>query len=219
MTWLVVGAGAQGRITLELLRAAAPGEEALLVDDDPALAGATVAGVAVVPRAEVAARLDPSRARAIVAIGDNRTRLRLAGELEAAGFAFGTLVHPSAVVLPSATLGRGAVVAPGAVVQSGAVVGDHVLVNTGAIVEHDCVIEAGASLSPGCSMGGRVRVGAGAFVGAGATLCPRVTIGARSIIGAGAVVAADVPADSLAYGVPARVRRAVDPDRDWRRLL
>jgi len=205
MTWLVVGAGAQGRITLELLRAAAPGEEALLVDDDPALAGATVAGVAVVPRAEVAARLDPSRARAIVAIGDNRTRLRLAGELEAAGFAFGTLVHPSAVVLPSATLGRGAVVAPGAVVQSGAVVGDHVLVNTGAIVEHDCTLGDHAHVATGAVLSGGVIVGEGVHVGAGAVIRQGIHIGAGATVAAGAVVIEDVAAGATVGGVPARM--------------
>lgn len=68
-------------------------------------------------------------------------------------------------------------------------------------------------------MGGRVTVATGAFVGVGAVLNPRVTIGARSVIGAGAVVTCDVPAGMLAYGVPARVVRPVDPDRDWPRLL
>jgi serine O-acetyltransferase len=43
-------------------------------------------------------------------------------------------------------------------------------------------------------------------IGAGARILGPVTIGARSVIGANAVVLADVPPDSVATGVPAKVR-------------
>jgi UDP-perosamine 4-acetyltransferase len=105
------------------------------------------------------------------------------------------------------------------VVVSGAVVGRQALINTGAVVEHDCRIEEGASLGPGAVTGGRVTVGRGAFIGAGATLAPRITIGAEAMIGAGAVVTRDVGPGMLAYGVPAREMRPVQPDRDWARVL
>ena len=54
-----------------------------------------------------------------------------------------------------------------------------------------------------------VRIGAGAWVGARVTVLPGVTIGPGSIIAAGAVVVADIPADVLAAGVPARVIRSL----------
>ncbi|HSP78844.1 MAG TPA: serine acetyltransferase, partial [Myxococcaceae bacterium] len=43
------------------------------------------------------------------------------------------------------------------------------------------------------------------WVGAGARILGPVTIGARSRIGANAVVVRDVPPDSVAVGVPARI--------------
>jgi serine O-acetyltransferase len=43
-------------------------------------------------------------------------------------------------------------------------------------------------------------------IGAGARILGPVRVGARSIIGANAVVVTDVPPDSLAIGVPARIR-------------
>lgn len=52
-----------------------------------------------------------------------------------------------------------------------------------------------------------VRVGAGADIGTNATLLPGVTIGEGAIIGAGAVVTTDIPAFTVAAGVPARVLR------------
>ena len=47
----------------------------------------------------------------------------------------------------------------------------------------------------------------GASIGTGAIILPGVEIGQRAIIGAGAVVTADVPANSIVAGNPARVLR------------
>jgi acetyltransferase-like isoleucine patch superfamily enzyme len=44
----------------------------------------------------------------------------------------------------------------------------------------------------------------GVTIGGGVTICPGVTIGQNSFIGAGSLVNKDVPADTLAYGVPAK---------------
>lgn len=46
----------------------------------------------------------------------------------------------------------------------------------------------------------------GVVVGAGAKILGPITIGARSVIGANAVVVKNVPADSIAVGIPAVVR-------------
>ncbi len=43
------------------------------------------------------------------------------------------------------------------------------------------------------------------WVGAGARVLGPITVGARSIIGANAVVLSDVPPDSIAVGIPARI--------------
>ena len=50
-----------------------------------------------------------------------------------------------------------------------------------------------------------VTVGAGAWLGAGAKVLDGTTVGDDAIVGAGAVVNADVPAQAIAVGVPARV--------------
>lgn len=49
------------------------------------------------------------------------------------------------------------------------------------------------------------------WLGTGAIVLPGVRIGRGSIIGAGAVVTKDIPAFSLAIGVPARVIRQITP--------
>ena len=51
----------------------------------------------------------------------------------------------------------------------------------------------------------KTYIGDGAFIGCDTMLIAPVTIGARSWTGAGAVVTKDVPPDSLAVGVPAKI--------------
>ena len=50
-----------------------------------------------------------------------------------------------------------------------------------------------------------IVIGNNVWIGAAATILPGVTIGDNAVIAAGAVVSRDVPADTLAAGVPARV--------------
>lgn len=52
-----------------------------------------------------------------------------------------------------------------------------------------------------------ITIGNNCWLGGGVTVCPGVTIGDRCIIAAGSVVAHDIPADSLAAGNPAEVKR------------
>jgi len=54
-----------------------------------------------------------------------------------------------------------------------------------------------------------VKVGKGANIGMGTVILPGVTIGQGAIIGAGAVVSQDIPAYTIAAGVPAKVIKQI----------
>ena len=57
----------------------------------------------------------------------------------------------------------------------------------------------------------RTVVKKGASIGSGATILSNVTIGENAIVGAGSVVTKDVPANAIAAGNPARVKRYIEP--------
>lgn len=79
----------------------------------------------------------------------------------------------------------------------------------------DATVGEGANIGAGtitCNYDGqrkhRTVIGRKAFVGSGTMLVAPVEVGDNATTGAGSVVTRDVPADSVAYGVPARVRHS-----------
>jgi len=141
----------------------------------------------------------------LLAIGIPGVRRRVAEALAARGAEFLTLVHPTAVVAPTATLGPGSIVCPHAVVSDSAATGRLVLVNYHASLAHDAVAGDFAVLSPYATLGGEARVGADAFLGLHASVGPGVVMGERSKVAANSCALTDVPPDSLVLGVPGRV--------------
>ena len=122
----------------------------------------------------------------------------------AMGIEFATLVHPSAVVAPTARLGQGCIVAPGTVIAAHTRIGDHVILNRGVLVGHHTSVGSCVTLSPGANVAGCVEIGDGVFLGMGATVIDRRRVGAGALVAAGAVVVRDVPEGARVQGVPAR---------------
>ncbi len=215
----ILGAGAHGRVVADILRSQGLSLDGF-IDDDTSLLGMVVAGHPVVGSLDVIrAEMKLGDAEIIVALGKAPLRLRLARQIQDDGFALLNAIHASAVISPSATLGKGICVCAGAVVNPDAVLGDAVIINTGATIDHDCIVGDGVHISPGVHLAGRVRIGTLSFLSTGVSVAPRVQIGANSILGAGSVVVKDIPEGVLAYGVPARVIQKLDESFDWRKLL
>lgn len=54
-----------------------------------------------------------------------------------------------------------------------------------------------------------VTIGHRVWLGANCVVCAGVTIGDNAVIGAGSLVTTNIPANSIAYGVPASVKRKI----------
>jgi sugar O-acyltransferase (sialic acid O-acetyltransferase NeuD family) len=140
----------------------------------------------------------------VPACGSNTDRRSVAETIIAGGGTLGTIIHPRAIVSPSAAIGAGSVVLAGAIVGPSARIGRCCIISHAAGVDHDCVVGDYANLCPGARLGGAVQVGDGAFIGLNASVLQGLRIGQDAIVGAGAVVIADVPARATMVGNPAR---------------
>lgn len=197
---VVYGGGGHGKAVIELIQASGEYHVIGLIDDGLA-PGDTVLGVPVIGGGEALAALKEAgctlAANAVGGIGAISTRIAVFQRIQAAGFQMPELVHPSAVVEPSANLAAGTQIFPQAYVGSDAQVGIGCIVNTGAIVSHDCVVEDYANLAPGGILAGGVRVGEGSLIGMGVTINLNVSIGRRARVGNSAVIKEDVPAEGI----------------------
>ena len=211
LTVMLWGAGQHGCAVAEYVRAAG-WTVAGFIDDDEAKRASIVdaAGVRVLLTTRellgcLAGESDwPVQVdRIIPTVGDNATRLRHAHAL--GPFLAPALVHPSAVISPTARLGDGSVICPLALVNTKAELGRAVIVNSSSVIGHNGWVGEGAHVGPGVVLTGAVQVGARTFVGSAAAAIPGVRIGADVIVGAGAVVLRDVPDGATAVGVPARL--------------
>lgn len=141
----------------------------------------------------------------VIAIGNNKVRELLFTKLNLKQSQYLTVIHPSAVVSKTATIGYGTVVMPNALINAEASIGNHCIINTGAIIEHENKIDHYSHISPNATLTGNVTVGKGVHIGAAATIIPGITIGSWSIIGAGSTVIRNIPANRTAVGNPTRL--------------
>ena len=132
---LIVGCGGLGRMVGEVALATGKWSGVRFLDD-------AVRGDAVVGKCVDYTELTGSYTDAVAAFGE--TRLAWAEKLLAAGYRVPSVVHPTAIVSPSARLGEGCLVLQGAIVNTAARLGRACLVNAGALVDHDAVLADGA---------------------------------------------------------------------------
>jgi UDP-perosamine 4-acetyltransferase len=217
---IIYGAGQLAALVAETLGHQDDVEVIAFADDDPGLVGQEVAGLRVLGGMAALAELRAEGVSgAIVSIGDNRIRGRVAANLTDMGFELVNAIDPTARVAASVRLGKGVIIATGAIVCANAQLGSNVYVGPGAIVSHDVSVGDNVLLSVGSILAGRTAVEQGAFIGAGATVVParmgqrhRLRVGENAVVAAGSVVLADVPANAVVIGVPGRVVRFRQPD-------
>lgn len=115
--------------------------------------------------------------------------------------------------LEKATIGDNVSIHPICYVNAsgGLIIGRNVSIAHGTTimtVEHDYSHADQSTRDTSCLLH-PVNIGSDVWIGAGVRILAGVTIGDHVVIGAGAVVTKDIPSNSLAVGVPARVIRII----------
>lgn len=203
---IIVGAGGFGRETLHWASVSWPenrGKIAGFLSNDPDALNGKDCPLRILGSPD---SFEPSPSDYfLLAIGIPGARRTVAEGLLARGCRFLTLIHPTAIVAPTATVEMGAVICPYAIVSDAVRVGRFALLNYHASLGHDASVGDFAVLSPYATLGGGAKLGDDAFMGLHASIAPGRTVACRSQVSTGSAVMHDVPAGSLAYGVPARI--------------
>ena len=120
-------------------------------------------------------------------------------------FHWPSFIHKRAWVSEDATIGEGSIVYPGASINYGSDICKFVVINMNCALGHHTSIGNFSSLAPGVNTGGHTSIGNTVEMGIGASTKQNIRIGDGSVIGGMAFVNGDIPRDSVAFGVPAKL--------------
>jgi sugar O-acyltransferase (sialic acid O-acetyltransferase NeuD family) len=145
--------------------------------------------------------------RFLFAIGLIDVKRKLIDALAAKGAQFEKLVHPTAIVCPTAKLGTGVVICPFATVSDSVKVDDFAMLNFYASCGHDAHVGAYSVLCPYATLNGFAMLEEEVFLGTHTTVTPSRRIGHHSKVSANSMVSHNAPPYSLIYGVPGQIKR------------
>ncbi|MGF1670834.1 MAG: acetyltransferase [Balneolaceae bacterium] len=143
----------------------------------------------------------------IVAIADPPVKERVINKIKNNHVYYPVLIHPGVLTgnRKYFSAGEGSIITAGNIITVNVEIGRHVILNLSCTVGHDVCIGDYSSIMPGVHLSGEVTVEKGVFIGTGAEVINQLNLGENSIIGAGSVVNRDIPSNSTAVGVPAKV--------------
>lgn len=147
-TLLIIGAGGHGQVVKEIAEDLGYEKIAFLDDNSPIAIG----------KISDIHKFKEEYQDAFVGIGNNTFRGKLIEQLQKVGYTVPVLIHPSAYISRTATIGVGTVIEPKAIVNAHAKIGKGCIISVGSIIDHDTVL------------GNCVHANAGSIVKAGGSV-------------------------------------------------
>lgn len=123
----------------------------------------------------------------IIGFTDQKLRAKYKALMELNGALPANVIHPTALLSKSASLGIGNYVAAYAVISSEAVVGSHNIINIATTIGHNTIIGNDNILNPGAKISGCVEIG------------NRCLFGASSFVYQGVRLCSDCMVDAMTY--------------------
>ena len=138
-------------------------------------------------------------------IGNSNVRQMVVEKLKSRGAVFTTLIHPSAVIAETSTLGEGVIIYPYALISDNAVIGEHCIINMYSSVAHDSQLGEYCTISAHCDVTGMCKLGSRVFMGTTANMVPSSKIGDDAYICAGSTVMGHIRTGKKVLGNPAKI--------------
>lgn len=163
---LILGAGGYGLAVAEAAELSGQWQNIVFADDSwPVMQQVSVYNI--VSNIVNLHQLDTVNIQTIVAVGNNSLRCQWQQTLLALGLELTSVIHPQAVISPTAQIGLGVSIMAGCVVGSKTMINDGVILNIGTLLDHDVVIEQFAHLSVGVKVAGGQTITAHSFLEVG----------------------------------------------------
>jgi len=126
------------------------------------------------------------------ALNNPKSRSEKYLQLKKIGYDMPNLIHPSAIIENSASIGEGNQVMSGAIIGSGVSISDNCIINSGSIISHDSILKNNVHITPGGTLAGSVHVGENTIIGMNATIFIGVKIGKNVVISNGLNIINDI---------------------------
>jgi sugar O-acyltransferase (sialic acid O-acetyltransferase NeuD family) len=150
--------------------------------------------------------------RYILGVGGTFLRKKLSDKFNAIGGVLTSAISITSRIGKHHTiLGDGINVMHNVLISNNVNIGNGALINASTNIHHDVRIGEFAEIGPRAVILGNSSVGKFSFIGSNATILPSVKIGNNVVIGAGSVVTKDIPDNSLAVGIPAKIIKPLPP--------
>jgi sugar O-acyltransferase (sialic acid O-acetyltransferase NeuD family) len=144
-----------------------------------------------------------------IAIGDSKTREKIAKECMAKGAIPMSIQSSNALIYDNNEIGQGAILCAFTTITSNAKIGKFFQSNIYSYVAHDCIIGDYVTFAPNVHCNGNVHIHNHAYIGTNVVIkqgsaSKPIVIGEGAVIGMGAVVTKNVPPFTTVVGNPAR---------------
>jgi sugar O-acyltransferase (sialic acid O-acetyltransferase NeuD family) len=195
---VIYGAGRGGEVVAEMLSSDSKVTVVGFVDDNSRLWKQQIVGYTLLGGRDVLEELKSAgRFDALVLSMATPTtthiRRRLYLELKSAGFEFANVIHPAAIISPSARLGENNVISAGTVISTGACIGDNNRISSLCNIEHHSSVGSHNFFGSHFVSGGAVSIGNDCVFGLNSCVESLLHIGNDVHVNSGALVLVDVP--------------------------
>ena len=155
-TLLILGAGGLGQVVAEAAQMSGCYTKIAFLDDCPTEDKARLYNI--VGAIRDADKFSDQFIYAIPAFGSNEKRYELLKYLKKNGYKIPSIIHPSAYISPTVTIGEGTIISPTAGISREVVIEECCLINMGAMIDHRCHIGRCTHIPMGAVVRGEVSV-------------------------------------------------------------
>ena len=145
---LILGAGGFGQSIAEVAELLGKWESINFVDDRWPKQQ-QIGCYTIISNIQSLKNLNNHNFEAIIAVGNSQIRKKWQQLLLDLSIPMTTIIHPQAVIAPSAKIGQGVSIMAGCVIGANTIIQEGVILNIGTLLDHDVVVEDFAQLSIG----------------------------------------------------------------------